>query len=443
MIRNLLPILGIMLSVSGSLVAEPLAVISINNNNTLKWKLVTPSVGTPVVVTNSFGEVGDHIIFGNLTSDSAEQLGTIEESNNGSATWKVINQSGQQVTSLTFGDNTDIFVAGADVDNNGIIDPIIIQHSGSNLTWRSKVNGFAGGTTELSRNLGKSSAKGQLFYANLYGDGDWVGVVTKVKGTNQRKLQLRNLVTGQVRKVKIKKVGQKGEQPIPVEGPDGKDILAFARGNSFITKVVFVNSSGQKVATHSFDADGTFLKGDFDPAQSGEEFAVQDDNRILTFNPFSKVASSFSTPSGILVDRVNINDFEEDPDEGGGSSCSGGTPGICNCDFLDETDGYKIGFVYKRISDTVGGMVAILANPCGKEVTSLDTLDASTCNKIHGLHDHGYHNPDPTGLRRHFKELNGAYDGHWYQNNYGSIILRMNGTGKCYMLTNPSTERID
>ncbi len=444
--RKLLSALGTVLSISGSVSAESLAVLNVNGNNTLNWKLVTPSVGTQTTVSNSFGKVGNHIVFGNFTTSSAEQLGTISKESDGTATWTVMNQSGQETGEISFGNTTQIFVAGADFDNNGVVDPVVVTPSGSSLNWRTKLNGLAGGTTQYSRKLGKSSAKGQLFYANFYGDGDWIGIVDEPKGKNHNQIQMKNLISGEKRKINIKKVGKGGERPIPVTGPDGTDLLAFAKTVGSTTKAVFVNKSGQKVASHTFASNGTVVKGNFDPNQAGEELAVQNDDEILTFNPFSQISNSFSTPTGILVDRVNINSFSSDSNSGGGggggSSCSGGTPGICGCSFLDETDGYKVGFIYKRRSDTYGGIVAVLANPCGKEADGVTTLDTD-CNEIHDLYDNGYGNPDSTGERHHFKETNGTYDGYWYKNNYGSIILRLDGTGKCYMIGNPAQERID
>jgi len=447
--RKFLLLLGISLSTSSIGFAEPLAVLNINTNQTLKWELVTPSVGTQTIVSNSFGKVGNHIVFGSFTGSGPEQLGTIAEENNGTATWTVMNQSGQELGDFSFGNNSNIFVAGADFDNNGVIDPAVVDFSGTSLNWRVKINGFAGGSTETTRQFGKSSLKARLFYTNFYGDGDWIGFVDKPKGKSHNRIQLRNVISGAKIKINIKKVGSYGERPIPVTGSDGTDLLAFARSVGSQTKAVFINNNGQKVAGHIFNIIGTVLKGDLDPNQPGEELAVQNDETIITFNPFSKESNTFSAPTGIFVDRVNINDFnsssddgEDDGGSGGGSSCGGGTPGICGCDFLDETDGSKIGFVYKRKSDTYGGIVAVLANPCGREAVGVTTLDTD-CNQIHELYDNGYGNPDPTGERHHFKETNGTYDGYWYRNNYGSVILKLEGTGKCYMIGNPATERID
>jgi hypothetical protein len=119
----------------------------------------------------------------------------------------------------------------------------------------------------------------------------------------------------------------------------------------------------------------------------------------------------------------------------------GGTPGICGCSFLDETDGYKVGFVYKAKSDTFGGIVAVLPNPCGRSTTGVSVLDTS-CNLIEELSDNGYGNADSTGVRHHFKRRDN-HTGSYYQNLVGSIILRLDGTDGCYLIENPAQKRVD
>jgi hypothetical protein len=423
--------LGILITMPLSAMAENLAAVSINSSDqSIAWRSVNPTNSSQVTVSPGFGSNGDIALFGPFVTAGADHFGvvtaTLEKKNN----WRLIDSSGNLVDEREFGTTANKILAGADIDNNGVIDPIFLGKTGSSLRWRVALNLFGGGDgTITSRKHGDYAEASQAFFANLYGDGDWLGIIRRLPNNTHYQVQLRKLTTGQLRQINVLKNGAAGESVFGVADNSGNDLLTFVRNiTGEKTRLRFINSTGQLVASHIFDLQGTIVKGDYDVTDPGEEVGIQSGSTILTYNPFSDATNTFTVSSNILVDRINIGKLN--------------ATASCGCELLDETDGAKIGFVYKRLSDTYGGIVAVVANPWGSQATGMVTLDTE-CNPIRTLYDNGYGNPDATGNRRHFKEQIATYSGTWYRNNYGSIYLKILGTNKCYFIQDPSQERID
>ncbi|MCB0354752.1 MAG: hypothetical protein KDD64_14545 [Bdellovibrionales bacterium] len=431
--------------------ADQLAVLSVNDDQSLSWKLLAPQSGEQTEVSSSFGAIGDHILFGRFTSTSGTpQLGTLHDLGSSGVRWRVIDENGDLLDEMVLGGNEDFFVAGGDFDKSGLVDPVVITTDGRKLVWEMSPDAFGSSPgQEKSVSFGKKSQLSRAFYANPFGDGDWAGVVKKNRKKKRTTLKFKNLESGVSRRISLKRSVRLSERPLPVASSGGSDLVVLVRSVNGSTKIVCADASGRIVARHTFPSSGTVVVGEFDSSSAGEEIAVQSDDVLLVFNPFAKSTREYDIPDGILVDSVNLNTFVEEEQGGGGGNnqgsseqCTGGDPGICGCYFLDETDGYKTGFLYKRKSDTYGGIVTVLPNPCGRLTNSVVTLDTD-CNEIHTLTDTGFANPDSTGNRHHFKETNGTYTGQWYKSNYGSIILKLKGTSRCFMIQNPAQERVD
>ncbi|MCB0329904.1 MAG: hypothetical protein KDD70_09575 [Bdellovibrionales bacterium] len=441
--------------------ADPLALLRINNNQSLEWQLLDPASGETTSVSDAFGKVGNHIIFGQLTSTSGgPQLGTLADDGGNGVTWSTISRQGEVINQFTFGSSSDTFFVGADFDGNGLVDPALVRTEGGRLEWEARLDGFVSppGTTTMT-SYGRKRERSKFFYANLFGANDWIGVVRKQRknGKTYRVLFLKDLVHGDARRVRIRGKLPAGvrNRPLPVASSNGRDNLVFTKQlSNGGTRLTFVATNGRVLSTSDISGNGTVVVGDFEESTAGEEVGVQDGETFTIVNPMVNTRATLTIPDGILVDSININSFESDDSGsgsgsgsggGGGSSGTyqcGGTPGVCGCNFLDETDGSKTGFIYKRVSDTFGGIVVVLPNPCGRHTRAVVTLDSS-CREIHTLNDNGYANPDATGDRHHFKEYDGTYTGQWYKQNYGSIILKLEGTDACYRIDNPATSRID
>ncbi len=422
--------------------SEGIAVVGINSNQTLAWSEFDPSSQIEVPVSSAIGQAGDIALYGSFVSAGASNFGVVTTEDDVASTWRIYSSSGTLVQQVELGEVDDLAFGGADVDGNGILDPIYIESNGTSLLWNIRPNLFSSTPEPLVTHvLGKTEERSQVFVANFEGDGDWLGVVRDLKNSPFFRLRLRDVATGTQRSVKINEVVSSKERIYGLEDLEGKDIFAFVREFTAKTRVKFFGRNGVKFATYEFPLKGTFLKGDYDTSQPGEEVAVQDGDTLYTYNPFSAVADTFTVPDAILVDTINSGDLnpENDPSP---KQCTAGTPGLCGCYMLDETDGYKIGFVYKRKSDTYGGVVVVLPNPCGQETTAVVTMDTQ-CNQINSLYDNGYGNPDGTGNRRHFKEVNPTYTGGWYRDNYGAVIFKLVGTGRCFLISNPAVERVD
>lgn len=436
---------GLLLGGPGPIAAADLGAISINSDNSLRFEVFDPTLGGSTVASPSFGRVGDHVFIGPFVTPTESHLGVIAQpTDGGAARWRLIDRTGAVVGELNLGRADDLFVAGGDFNGDGIADPAVVDVRGKTLRWRISPGAFAPtpGTT-ITRKHGLRTERGRVFYA-ADGDGrDLLGTVRQPPGQNRKtpryQLRLLDAVTGDVRTVTVPRSGAITNRPVPVGRPDGTDFVAFVREVTGGTRVTFISSRGQRAGSHTFTGTGTVVVADLDPSAPGEEVALHAGSGLAVYNPTTRSTVSLSAPEAILVDSVNLNGFSNDS-SGEPVQC-GGVAGRCGCRFLDETDGYKIGFVYKARSETFGGIVAVLPNPCGRSTTGVTVLDLS-CREIEPLSDNGYGNADGTGVRHHFKRRDN-HTGEYYQREFGSIILRLDGTDACYLIEEPAKARID
>lgn len=423
--------LGILLAVPNLSLGDNLGVTEINtDDSSLKWGFINTTDLSLTPVSQSFGTTLDVPIFGSFVEAGIDHLGVVAKNLEGNNLWRIIDSTGTLIGEKELGASTGKIISGADFDNNGVIDPVVIERQGLGLRWRTSLNLFS--TEDASVSLkahGKLSNFNQAFVANLYGDGDWLGIVRPLSNGIHYQVRLKNISSGEVRNINTLKNGAPSESVLGVANSEGVDILAFGRRlSSDKVRARFLNSLGEQTNAYLFPATGEILKGNFDELDPGEELGVYDGETLHTFNPFSSNANSFTISFESLTGKLRVGQVRDSLD--------------CGCELLPENDGGKIGFVYKHRSDTYGGIVAVVANPWGLEATGMSTLDFQ-CNKIRDLYDNGFGNPDSTGVRRHFKEQSPLYDGKWYRNNYGSIYLQIHGTNKCYFLEDPALLRID
>lgn len=446
MLHRIATVLALAIGVTTEITeAAELAQLSPNSDDTFAVDFVEVGTGIKTVVSASFGSVGTPTFFGSYVSPEASHFGAIEASAT-SATWRLIDRMGGAAGEIALGRSTDLFVAGGDFDGDGTLDPAVVESVGNTLRARIKPGAFSGAPgSEIVRSFGKKGDRALTFFANLDGTSDRIGVVRKRSGFPRAKprylLRLTAPVTGSKRTVVLAAVGELDAAPLPLRQIDGTDALVVQRkliGATTGVRVTVLRKNGKKRAGVTFSGEGRIVVGDLDPSEPGEEVGFHSDTRLTIFNPASRVRRSVPIDARELVDPVTVALYTATPS---GPLACGGTPGICGCNMLDETDGYKVGFVYKAKSDTYGGIVAVLPNPCGRSTTAVSVLDTS-CNLVEALSDNGYGNADQTGVRHHFKRRDN-HTGSYYRNLVGSIILRLEGTDACYFIENPAQTRID
>jgi len=425
--------------------AAELVQVSENEDGTRAINLLDPVIGSTSVVSASFGQVGTPIFLGGYVSADGTHIGATEASS-AAATWRLIDRSGVAAGEITLGKAADIFVAGADFNGDGILDPAVLENSSRSLRVRVKPGAFSATPgAEVVRPIGLKSDRSRAFFANLDGRGDKIGIVRKLPGFPTAKpryqIRLTDPITGAKRTVVLSAVGEISAAPLPLRQIDGSDALVVQRRFTGLTngvRVTVLRGNGKKRAGVTFNGEGELVVADLDVADPGEEIGFHSGTSLTIFNPNSRARRSITVTDGTLIDAITVAEYEATPT---GPLACGGTPGICGCNMLDTTDGYKVGFVYKAKSDTYGGLVAVLPNPCGRSTTAVTVLDTN-CNPIEELSDNGYGNADLTGVRHHFKRRD-DHTGSYYRNLYGSIILRLEGTDACYFIENPAQSRID
>jgi hypothetical protein len=430
-LRKNLFCLGIFLAIPNLSLGEYLAVREMNStDSSLAWSLFNTDDLSLTLVTDSFGSALDVPIFGSFVEVGIDHIGVVAKNSAGSNLWRLIDSAGNLIAEKELGASTGKVIAGADFDNNGVIDPLVVERQGQGLRWRTALNLFVSEEVNITLKAhGKLSNFNQAFVANLYGDGDWLGIVRPLSNGIHYQVRLKNIVSAEVRNINVLKNGAPSERIIGVTDSEGVDVLAFVRKmSSDKVRARFFNALGEQTNTYVFPVIGEILKGDFDELDPGQELGVHDGGTLYTYNPFSSITNSFSISVETLVGRLSIGQVRDSIN--------------CGCEMLAENDGAKVGFVYKHRSDTYGGIVAVVPNPWGLEAIGMSTLDYQ-CNKIRDLYDNGFGNPDSTGVRHHFKEQSPLYDGKWYRNNYGSIYLQIVGTNKCLFLEDPAQPRID
>lgn len=425
--------------------AEEIGSVAINSDSSLAFDLLDPATSGLSAVTDRFGQAGNHVFVGSFTANGSVELGAIARpSGSAEAVWRIVDRTGAPAGEISFGRAGDIFVAAGDVNGDGVADPAVVAVGGKKLRWRIRPGAFtATPVAPIVRTFGVRAERGRIFYANVDGTGDHLGTVRLLPGNTKRgpryQLRLLNAVTGAASATVMTRIGEITGRPLPVARADGTDLLAFWREIKGNTRVTFVRLNGKRSGAKTLPGTGTLLVGDYEPSAPGAEIALYAGTTLTIYNPVSGAERRITVPASIYVDTVNINAFSNDS-SGEPAQC-GGTPGICGCRFLDETDGFKTGFVYKAKSETFGGIVAVLPNPCGRSTTGVTVLDTA-CNAIEPLSDNGYGNADPTGVRHHFKRRD-DHTGAYYQKLFGSIILRLEGTDACYRIDNPAQSRID
>jgi len=410
-----------------------LTLITINDNNSLSWNSKSAQSGVAASHGN-LGKSGDHVVMGNWNGLS---LGIIkEDEDTGKVTWKVKDMNGV-VKTLEFGTNKDLFVSGGDYDGDGRLDAAVVESKGKKLKWKIILHPFGDeGAAEVQEfTFGKKNEA--AFFMDLEGTGDWIAVLGEdPKKSTKRIARIKNIVTGEVRKIKT---GNPKSRPEPIADSTGIDNFAFINKGTNTTSIIIKDRSGKKISKTTIPApgedEGEVIIGDF-TNEPGEEVAVQSSTGFVVFNPFTKGLTEISADDGIPVDEININSFQKAP--GSGDSGDDGTIQPDNCGTLNLPDGGD-GNLWKPNSDTQYYAVFVAHSQYTGKISQVRTYDASNNQFIKNLTYKGVGN----GNRSNWQDY--SLTGSNYKSQYGAIRIRVDlKSGSCVsaVVTDPS-DRVD
>lgn len=414
---------------------EDIPYATIKSNKKLSWKIYSTASQESSTISGSFGESGDHVIYGHLIDAGVDSIGVITtKESKKTVTWKIIDLSGNIVKQLTLGKKKDLFVVGGDFNGNGIIDPIVVSTVGSSLRWKIYFDYFSntqGGIKKVK--FGKATQRDSVFFMNYDGQNDWLGVVQNKKG-NKDRVRLKNISSGASKSfLAYKAAASSANTPLAVRASDGSDYVAIPRKVGKNT-VVRVQKGAALLAQYQFPGTDTLISGDFLSDYPGDEIAIKSGAKLIVLNPESLFESSLDDfpKSGIPIDRININSFvksKKKKDAGAGDGGGDGSPTSCDQTF-SPYDGSE-GFLWKPESESNGKLVVLL--PKGYVPASVKLVYEN--NELQILSFAGIANGD----RAHYRDPN--YSGSHYPS---GVVVRGSSGGKtrCWVIDKPG-DRID
>ena len=280
--------------------------VSIGNSGELSWS-ASLSASQGVQDLGDLGEVGNHLAPGFWTQSGAIELGvvSIDSANPKSILWS-IRTSDQQSQEMVLGRKGDYVLAGADLNGDGVHDPLTARISARSVAFAAKVGGFQSSQVTRKKVSGLSGIR--VFYLSPLGVNDWLGVVGRdSRGRYQARFVDPNsnqVVSGGRWAARL--VGQSAAWPVGVKDGAGKSILMVAINSGSAVRLNFINQKGRILWQTELAKDGDITVGNF-TAEAGQEVAVQDGTTYRVVNPFSRSQSTLTVPDGIAVDLININ----------------------------------------------------------------------------------------------------------------------------------------
>ncbi len=400
-------------------------VIKILDDGTLSWRART-SADNSLSTLGTLGISGNHIVLGYWSNSRYAEMASVSKSGDGSVLWSV---KGHGASDLNFslGTSSSLVLSGADFNRSGYTDAAVAEKSGGRYLWKIKLDPLAPSGARTVRSFKFGLANSKLFYVNPDGKRDWLAYFTKQGGSLW--LRLRNVGTAKGRTIKVRGAPSMAIRPVPVKKSDGSDALAFISKRSNSTRVIVRELNGKQIASHTFNATGDVIVGNFISA-AGEQIAVMSGEGFLVFNPKLKSVSVVSATSGVAVDQVNINSFasEEAPPSATPTPVVGGA-----CVSRVPTDGGG-GFVWKPNSDTQFYAACVLPAEFTGQTSELKIYSGAGVY-IKSLNFKGVGNGNRTAWQD--TSMTGAN----YRDQYRSIVVRLiTKNNSCYTwsLSDPS-----
>lgn len=399
--------------------------VQIASSQALNWSSYSALGAAISLPLSELGKVGDHLAIANWASTTKSSLAYLGVHEN-LVRWYAVSDTGV-VSVRSLGKKTDTFLAGGDFNSNKLAEAVAVRDNGANasLTWVVANDFFRhlNGAKKINKsNKYRYGTSGDLvFFANVNGKEDSIGVMRANPTGHGVAIQLKNLKSGKERKFKVTSYTMGTIRPIPIRQADGKDILALVQRQADSTVLKFVNLRGQALGSVELPGDGELVVGNF-MVDQGQEIAIQTDDGFLIVNPITSQQTSVAIPAGIVADDVNVNSFSADE-----------PVGTCEDQTLDPTDGPD-GFLWK--AQSIHGKLVILYP---KEWTGsmadawLETADGQFIERASSLkHLDPKTHPNARTFARYSKH------GRRYPVNVKAVARLKQGCLKVYQITNPA-----
>lgn len=287
--------------------------ISGSGESELIWSAIGSTSGESVL-SESFGLGSDVAIPGFWESSDSFSIGSVRgNTKKNTLTWKILKSDGT-IFQSNFGKPGNIFLSGGDFDGNEITDAAILSVSSSgNLVWTIKKNFAANKPKTTQITAGKNSLGGKALFFNPSGNRDFLGVFYRRSGSSTASLFS---IDPKTKKTKTysgfpsRFTSTESLRPLPVKGNDGKDRLAFVSSDETDTTIEVYTLKAKRVSKVTVAGKGTVAVGNYLSDQEGEEISVQSGTKLTIYNPFTKVIEKQTSPSGTVIDDIEVNKFE-------------------------------------------------------------------------------------------------------------------------------------
>jgi hypothetical protein len=309
---------------------DDLSFVSIQTDGSLLWSAFNAATTASTITPFSYGKAGDHLAPASWDRTSTRKPLIIRK---GSTDVKWVLRGAR---SLTFGKQTSTFIGGADVDGNGITDPVTVDTVGTKLLWKVVPNYFKTKRAN-QRSYTFGSATELPFYFRSNNSGDLLATASSANGATV--IKSYDIATRKTASITVPGVVAT-EAPLPLRQAAGDDILALITKSSETTTLTFTNSVGLILSSTTISGAGIIVVGNY-LEDSGEEIALQSDSTITIINPSTAKNETKTLSTAIPVDHVNINTF---------SSTPSAPAGPCKNEILNPRDGNE-GFLWKPLSD--------------------------------------------------------------------------------------------
>jgi hypothetical protein len=249
------------------------------------------------------GVLGDHVALGSWSQVGAPQLAVISKGTN-SLTWTILSSDGE-TTSQAFGALGDTVLSGADTDGDGLLDALTTSASGRRRVWNRSQSLFTSTRRDSQFAFGFSNET--PLFVTQGARGLPATILTGLRGATT--LRVYDPLTQRARRIRLPRAPTT-TRPHPLRLSANEDALLFVvpEGSGLRLVTQSISAPRSKPLDFTMDSPGTIVIGDFIEG-GGEEVGIHTETTLTVYSPLTSAVVSFTVPSGIAVDEININSF--------------------------------------------------------------------------------------------------------------------------------------
>lgn len=295
------PLIAAPLDANGDGLSDPLAVIM--GSSEYRWVSIVED--DLYQVAESFGREADIIAPGNYSDD-----GLMPAIINSNGVWNFADG-----TDIEFGNDSSLFISGADFDGNGIHDLAYSTNActDSNSRFNIMLNPLQDQTTHSVRIRGKGNYYKVIFDINNDGSDDICSVNPIFNRKRQRFNGRFNIICKNYLNERVGsfKIGRNFTQPrqIFVNG-EPKLLLTRVRTKRNTTNIKLRNTEGRIELNRNLEVSGDIVIGNYTLTES-QQIAIVSDNIATVYDPANDSSASIDFPNGTNVSDRNIETFNE------------------------------------------------------------------------------------------------------------------------------------